>query len=120
MEGKFEEAEREYGEGVRTTMQFGYMHYLFTDLAGVAMAVAGMGRYAKALRIMAAVNKASEKGGVMSPELGPMPFWKEMIQLHIKATREKLGEVLTRKYEAEGAAMDLEGVIEYALDFEKD
>jgi len=120
MEGKFEEAEREYGEGVRITMQFGYMHYLFTDLAGVAMAVAGMGRYVKALRIMAAVNKASEKAGIMSPELGSMLFWKEMIQLHIKATREKLGEDLTRKYESEGADMELEEVIVYALDFERD
>ena len=47
-------------------------------------------------------------------------FWKEQMNLHIAGTREKLGEALTRRYEAEGAKMDLEELVGYALDFEKD
>lgn len=50
----------------------------------------------------------------------PMQFWQELIQEHIVGAREKLGEVLARKYEAEGAAMELEEAIAYALDFKKD
>ncbi|MGW8315805.1 MAG: helix-turn-helix domain-containing protein [Bacteroidales bacterium] len=120
MEGKFKEAEREYGEGVKITMQFGDMYYLFTDLAGVAMAVSGMGRYVKAFRLMGGINALTKKEGMMSPENGTMSFWQEQIKLHITDTREKLGVDLVRKYEAEGASMDLEEVIVYALDFDKD
>jgi tetratricopeptide (TPR) repeat protein len=120
MEGKFKEAATEYGEGIKITLQFGDMPYLFTDLAGVAMAVAGMGRHAKALRLISGVNRASKKAGMMSPEYSPLIFWHKQIILHIEGTREKLGEILTRKYEAEGATMELEEVIEYALDFDKD
>jgi len=120
MEGYYEEAEREYGEGVKITHQFGDLFYLFTDLAGLAMAVAGMRRHAKALRIISGVNQAAEKEGIMSPEIGQMSFWKEQMQLHIQGTREKLGETLTRKYETEGAALDLEELITYALDYKTD
>jgi tetratricopeptide (TPR) repeat protein len=120
MEGKFEEAEREYGEGINITTRFGDMHYLYTDLAGVAMAVAGMGRYAKALRLMGGVNTNARRAGISSPENNQISFWQEQLKLHIAGTREKLGEALTRKYEAEGGMMDLDELIAYALDFEGD
>ena len=120
MEGKFEEAEQEYGEGIKITMKFRDMHYLYTDLAGVAMAVAGMGRHIKALRLMGGINANAKRAGIMSPEYSQISFWKEQMKLHIEGTREKLGEVRTRKYEAEGAMMELEEVVDYALDFDRD
>lgn len=102
------------------TNQFGDMNYLFTDLTGIAMSVAGMGRYPKALRIIGVVNEAARKAKLMSLEDFPMHFWQELINKHIRGTREKLGEELTLKYESEGKAMDLDETIKYALDFEKD
>ncbi len=116
MEGNFEEAAREYGEGIRITMQFGDMHYLYTDLMGIAMAVAGLGNYARALRLTGGINANTKKAGITSPEYSQISFWKEQVKVHIAGTREKLGEPLSRKYEAEGAAMEMEEVINYALD----
>jgi non-specific serine/threonine protein kinase len=120
MEGDYHKAEKEYGKGVEITEQFGDMHYLFTDLTGIAMAVAGMGRYAKTLRLIGAVNNAAQKAHLMSLEDYPLNFWQELIKKHIHGTREKLGEELTKEYESEGRAMDLDETITYALDFDKD
>jgi len=120
MEGKFGEAEREYAAGVKVTLKHGDMHYLFTDLTGIAMSVAGQGRHAKALRLMGAINEGCKKNGTMSLEDFQLQFWQELIQEHIVGTRRKLGETLTRKYETEGKDMSLEETINYALDFAKD
>jgi len=120
MEDEFHKAEKEYASGVEITQQYGDMNYMFTDLTGIAMAVAGMGRYPKALRLIGAVNEAARKAKLMSLEDFPMHFWQEQIKKHIHGTREKLGKELTNKYESEGRAMDLDETINYALDFEKD
>lgn len=120
MEGKFREAEREYAMGVKTTLQYGDMHYLFTDLTGIAMSVAGQGRHAKAIRLMAAVNEGSKRAGTMSLEDFQLQFWQELIQQQIVGTRKKLGKSLTQEYESEGKELNLDETIAYALDFEKD
>jgi len=120
MEGKFREAEREYAKALEIVIRFGYMHYVFTDLLGMSMAIAGMGRHEKALRLVAAVNEGSRKAGTESLENMRMGFWQELVKQHIIGIREKLGEELTLKYESEGLAMDLEEAIRYALDFELD
>jgi len=84
------------------------------------MAVAGQGRFAKALRLIAAVKKAAEEAEMMSPEDIPMNFWQELIDKHIRRIREELGEKLSKQYNDEGRLMSLKQAVEYALDFEKD
>ena len=84
------------------------------------MAIAGMGRYKKALRLVAAINEASRKAGTVSLENMKMGFWHELVQLHIVGTRDKLGQDLAGKYESEGQEMELEEAIQYALDFNLD
>ena len=117
MEGKFHESERRYARGLQITREYDDMLYTCVELTGLAMSVAGMGRHKKALRLMGAANELAVKAGIMSSEEFPLVFWQEQLKIHIKGTREKLGEELTGKYESEGSAMDLDEIIRYALDF---
>ncbi|MBN1791126.1 MAG: helix-turn-helix domain-containing protein [Bacteroidales bacterium] len=120
MQEKYREAESEYGQGIEICQSYGDFIYTCVDLSGVAMAVAGQGRFAKALRLVEAVNKISEDTGMMSPEDIPMKFWQEQIEKNIRRTREQLGVKLARQYKEEGRLLSLEQAVEYALDFEKD
>lgn len=120
MQEKYREAESEYGRGIEICQFYGDFIYTCIDLSGVAMAAAGQGRFAKALRLIAAVKKAAEDAEVMSPEDIPMNFWQEQIKKHIINTRDHLGEKLSKQYEEEGRLLSLEQAVEYALDFEKD
>ena len=120
MEGKYREAEREYAKGIGITLQSGDIKYTYTDLTGLAMAVAGQGRYKKSMQIMGGVNKAVQKAGQVSPEEIPMVFWKEMVQKHIVGTRNKLGEELTELHESNGRIMNINQLTTYALDLERD
>jgi len=120
IQGKFRLAEEQYGKGLETTVQSGDLFFLLTELMGIAIAVSGMGRYEKALRLTGASNEKAKKEGSFSREQVPMLFWQELIKEHITGAREKLGEELARKCEAEGAAMELEEAVAYALDFERD
>jgi hypothetical protein len=96
------------------------MHYVLTDLLGVAMATAGMGQHEKVIRLVGAANEGSRKAGTMSLENMQMTFWQELVQLHIVGTREKLGKEIALKLESEGQAMELEEAIRYAVDFDRD
>jgi predicted ATPase len=120
MDGIYEEAEREYGEGVRTTLKSGDMAYTYTDMCGVAMGLAGQGRYAKALRVNAAATSKAKSFGSWIPEDVPLVFWHELVIKLIVGTRETLGEELTKKYEEEGRAMSFDEAVKYTLDFDKD
>jgi len=120
MEGNYLESEKQYGKGLQITTSYGDMFYVFIELTGLAMSVAGQGRSEKALRIIATVKEAAKKMEMMFPEEIKMIFWQELVQKHLVRTREKLGKDLTEKYESLGRIMDLDEVIGYALDFEKD
>lgn len=120
MQEKFTEAEMEYGRSIEICQSYGDFIYICVSISGLAMAVAGQGRHAKALRLIEAVNKIAEETGLMSPEDIPMRFWQEQIKKHIINTRDHLGEKLSKQYEEEGRLLSLEQAVEYALDFEKD
>lgn len=49
-----------------------------------------------------------------------MAFWQELIQKYIIETRSKLAEELTEVYESEGKKMNLDELVAYALDVERD
>jgi tetratricopeptide (TPR) repeat protein len=120
MEGRYREAQKAYARGLKLATRFGDMHYVLTDLLGVAMATAGMGQHEKVIRLVGAANEGSRKAGTMSLENMQMTFWQELVQLHIVGTREKLGKEIALKLESEGQAMELEEAIRYAVDFDRD
>lgn len=120
MEGKYHEAEREYGLSLEATLKYGDKSYTCMEMAGLAMSVAGQGRLVKALRLNAALNKTAASYGYWIPEEVPQVFWQEMIRQHIVGTRKKLGEVLTNKTEEEGRSMSLDEAVVYALNFDMD
>jgi len=117
MEGKYLEAQKEYMKGVKITASYGDIFYTCIDITGVAMSLAGQGKYAKALRLVSAVSTNAIKAGLFSPEDFQLQFWQEQIQKHIVGSREKVGEELSLKYESEGKTMDLDETISYALEY---
>ena len=106
--------------GVRITASYGDIFYNCIEITGVAMSLAGQGKYGKAVRLISAVNRIAKKAGLTSTEDFPLQFWQEQIQKHIVGSREKLGEELTVRYKAEGEVMDLDETRNYALDFQED
>ncbi|MFC2128644.1 helix-turn-helix domain-containing protein [Bacteroidota bacterium] len=120
MDGLYHESEQEYSKGIETALKSGDTTYACTDMLGVAMSVAGQGRYAKALRLNAAASSISKSFGGWIPEEIPLVFWQECIKKLIVGTREKLGEELTNQYEEEGRAMSFDEAVKYALNFEID
>jgi len=120
MDGEYEISEKEYGEGLNTTLKSGDTAYTNVEMCGVAMSVAGQGRYAKALRINAAATRNAQSFGSWIPEDIPLVFWHELAVQLLAGTREKLGEELTQKYEEEGRSMNFEEAVDYTLDFNRD
>jgi predicted ATPase/AraC-like DNA-binding protein len=120
MDGIYKDAEREYGEGVKTTLKSGDIAYTCIDMCGVAMGLAGQGRHAKALRVNAAATSKAKSFGSFIPEDIPLVFWHELVIKLLAGTREKLGEELTKKYEEEGQSMSFEEAVAYTLDLKKD
>jgi tetratricopeptide (TPR) repeat protein len=120
MEGKYDEAEQEYGLSLEATLKYGDKSYTCMEMVGLAMSVSGQGRFVKALRLNATVNKTASLFGYWIPEEVPQVFWHELIQQHIVGARKNLGEELTHKTEEEGRAMSLDEAVEYALNFEMD
>ncbi len=120
MEGNYGEAEQEYGLSLEATLKYGDKNYTCMEMAGLAMSVSGQGRFVKALRLNATVNKTASSFGYWIPEEVPQVFWQQLIQQHIVGARKKLGVELTNKTETEGSAMSLDEAVEYALNFEMD
>ena len=120
MDGIYIESEREYGMGLETTLKYGDTSYTCTEMLGVAMSVAGQGRYAKALRLNATATRVAISFGSWIPEEIPIVFWHEMVVKLIHGTREKLGEELTNQYEEQGRAMSFDEALKYALNFDID
>lgn len=120
IDGEYDDSEREYGEGLKTTLKSGDTSYTFVEMCGVAMSVAGQGRFAKALRINAAATRHAQSFGSWVPEEIPLVFWHELAIKLLGGTRENLGEELTKQYEEEGRSMSVEEAVDYTLDFSRD
>ncbi len=120
MQGKFHESEKQYVKGLGIVTKFGDMHYTFIELTGVAMSLAGQGRYKKALQLTGAVKELTKTLGMGSPEDMKLSFWQEMVKKHLTGTRQKLGDRKAGKYRDQGRNMSLEETIRYAMDIEKD
>ena len=114
----YKEAERRYGLGMKTGMEYENYLIAFADMQGIAFSVSGQQRWAKALRLNAASCEKARSMGITM--YGLHEFWDEWIDTYIEGAKKEVGEELSRKYEEEGIAMGFEKAVEYALDFEKD
>lgn len=116
--GDFEEGEKRYARGIEVSYGQGNVMYAATDIQGVGFAVAGQGRWAKAIRLDAAAReKYTELGFSID---GMLAFWDEWIETYIGGAVKEVGEELAQQYRDEGKAMSFEEAVAYALDFEKD
>jgi non-specific serine/threonine protein kinase len=114
----FIKGEQQYARGIAVSYSQGNVLYAATDIQGVAFAVAGQGRWAKAIRLDAAARvKYTELGVSMD---GMLEFWDEWIETYIEGAKKEVGEALAIQYHAEGKAMGFDEAVAYALDFEKD
>jgi tetratricopeptide (TPR) repeat protein len=112
------EGEKRYAEGIKASLKYGTMLYTAFDTQGIAFALAGQGRWAKAIRLDAAARELFKKMGVVVD--GMVGFWDEWIETYIEGAKKKLGKELTMQYQEEGIKMGFEKAVVYALDFNKD
>ena len=114
----FKEGEIRYAQGIETSLKYGGMAYVAFDTQGVAFALAGQGRWGKAIRLDAAAREQFKKLGMVVD--GMVGFWDEWIDTYIEGAKKEVGKELTFLYQQEGIKMGLERALEYALDFNLD
>lgn len=116
---EFAEAEKRYSEALKAAMDYGDIWEAAAEMQGMAMGIAGQGRYRKALRMSgAAVSKFEELGAV--EVLKGIKFWHILVERHIGRAKKELGEKAAGELENEGRQMGFERAVEYALNFDKD
>jgi non-specific serine/threonine protein kinase len=112
------EGEKWYAQGVETSYKHGTLWLAAFDVQGIAFALSGQGRYAKAIRLEAAAREQLKQAGI-EPD-GMYDFWDEWIETYIEGAKKKLGKERTMQCQEEGIKMRFERAVEYALDFNKD
>lgn len=114
----FKKAERLYSLSMKTGREYGNLLQSIMDIQGVAFAVSGQSRWAKAIRLDAAANEIACLEG--SRTRGLVEFWDDWIDTYIEGAKKEVGNELAKLYEKEGVAMGYDKAAEYASDFEKD
>jgi hypothetical protein len=112
------EGEMRYAKGIGISFKHGNLSYVAFDIQGVAFALSGQGRYAKAIRLDAAARELFKQIGIAVD--GMVGFWDEWIETFIEGAKTELGVERTIQCQEEGIKMGLEKAVEYALDFSKD
>lgn len=115
--GDFKEAEKRYGLNVKNGLKYKNEVLASIDLQGIAFAVGGQKRWAKAIRLNAAARENARALGAALPD--SVYFWREWLDTYIGGARQELGQDLTSKYEEEGIAMGFDKAVEYALNFDQ-
>jgi non-specific serine/threonine protein kinase len=114
----FIDAERLYAQGVEMSYKHGTLWLAAYDTQGIAFALSGQGRYAKAIRLDAAARDQLKKLGVEVD--GMYGFWDEWIETYIEGAKKELGKERTMQCQEEGIRMGFDKAVEYALDFNED
>jgi non-specific serine/threonine protein kinase len=114
---EFIEAEKRYSVALKAAMDFGDTWEAAAEMQGMAMGIAGQGRYSKALRLSEASDKKREELGA---SVKGIKFWRILVEKNIGRAKKELGEKASAELEKEGRQMGFEKAVEYALDFEKD
>ena len=87
---KFKEAEKLYALGIEAALKYGWVWLSGCDMQGVAFALSGQSRWAKAVRLdTAAREKVRTLGGSLD---GLVQIWDEWIDTYMGRAKEELGE----------------------------
>jgi predicted ATPase/class 3 adenylate cyclase len=87
--GDAESALPHYRRSLETAVEIGDRVEVFTELQGVAMSLAGIGRADVALRLGGAAEEGFESLGV---DLSGITFWMELLERYLGPARAQLGE----------------------------
>jgi len=115
--GDFQLAEKRYMDAVKIAREMGMTLQADLELQGMAMSVAGQGRYEKAIRLFGAAMAKFEEFGA---ELVTLDFWITCINRTIGKAIEAVGPEKAQELDQEGRQMGFEEALEYAYDVEKD
>ena len=108
--GEFDEAETRYRQALQAGLPLGDVMETSAAVQGVAMASAGSGDAYRALRLAASVEALFESLGLWTST----PFWDELLEKHIGAARDALGDEADAVW-AEGCAMAFDDAVGVAL-----
>ncbi|UCE41173.1 MAG: protein kinase [Candidatus Aminicenantes bacterium] len=111
------EAERRYSDALKAALDYGDMWEAAAEMQGMAMGIAGQGRYKKALRLNGSALKKWEDIGATVPTVR---FWDILMEKNIGRAKKELGEKAATEFENQGRHMDFDKAVAYALDFDKD
>ncbi len=92
-------AERRYSQSLRAALNYGNFAEAGVELQGVAMAVAGRGRWEEALRLNAAAEAKMAEVGIDVTGIG---FWMDFFHEHIDRARGELVPEVRSSAEEEG------------------
>jgi predicted ATPase/class 3 adenylate cyclase len=111
MEGDVAEAERRYRLSLEAAWETGDQVETCYELQGMAMAAAGAGESQRALRLASAASVNIRKLGVE----GIPPFWTALVDKHVAAAREPLGDARADAAWTAGARLSLPEAVTEAL-----
>jgi predicted ATPase/class 3 adenylate cyclase len=111
MEGDVAEAERRYRLSLEAAWETGDQVETCYEVQGMAMAAAGAGDAARALRLASAASANIRSLGLE----GIPPFWAALIDKHVAAARAQAGDQVADAAWAEGARLPLRDAVTEAL-----
>ena len=111
--GDAAEAERRYRQSLQAALPLGDVIETSVEVQGVAMAVAGNGDPARALRLAGAIEALWESLGVSFS----IAFWDALLERYIGAARTELAEKADEMW-AEGRGLAFDDAVELALTLE--
>jgi predicted ATPase len=104
-----------YSSALRLAVEFGDMFQATIEMHGVAMGLAGMSQFERALRLDgAATAYRQELGGEFS-----VPFWDALLTKYLGQAKEQLGPKASAAAWEEGKRMGFQGAVAYALNPEE-
>ncbi len=108
--GDYDRAEDRYRESLASVLLLGDVLETSFEVQGLAMSAAGRGDAVRALTLAAAVEALWEERGITIS----VPFWEDLLRMHIGRAREALG-VEAEACWAEGRRLAFDGAVTLAL-----
>ena len=109
--GDVKAARVKYSDSLRAAVRIGDRFEICFEIEGIAMALAGLGYDAKAMRLMGAVQAEHESlRTVVSVD-----FWTQLKERYIAPAEKRLGPDAASAENRIGRSMSFEAAIDYAL-----
>ena len=114
--GYVESAEKKYAASLQAAIVYGDRFEMLFEVEGMAMALAGQGRHAKAFCLAGAADAERDalKANIH------IPFWEVLKERYLKAAEIKVGAQEAQKEKRVGKKMGFENAMQYALDLDRD